>query len=358
MLKSLGPRLGLLIQSLCNRTRIQSTPSICTTSVICIHLELTRVYIIVKIMLPRLLPFPGFGCGRSVFAPSLAASKVLQGERFLQLDLLTAEAISFQSCSVQQAAEKTLSLKSSNESSLILGFSYGGYIALEVLRQAIQTRQRKKLRALILMDTRCVPDESEAERQGRLELLALAEGRDENFEEAVRLSCGNSSLAHLLDDQARHDSSSSARREQLHRALQHQCREVALKEVGQQAFCNQLRGVMSRGDTTGALRTLSCKSQPGGRAEEPEENWSDLPVLIVCGREDRTTSLERHEEMFDLVTGREMSWNNGAVDGGEESRGLRRMEVVEEAGHMLPLEKPEELARILDRFLWDAGIIV
>ena len=55
------------------------------------------------------------------------------------------------------------------------------------------------------------------------------------------------------------------------------------------------------------------------------------PTLLLCGRQDAWSPLERHEEMAGLIPG-------------------SRLEVIEEAGHMSPMERPAAVARALDHW--------
>ncbi len=57
-----------------------------------------------------------------------------------------------------------------------------------------------------------------------------------------------------------------------------------------------------------------------------------VPTLLLCGREDRLCPVERHELMLNLIPG-------------------ARLEVIEGAGHLPVLERPDETTAALGRWL-------
>jgi len=58
----------------------------------------------------------------------------------------------------------------------------------------------------------------------------------------------------------------------------------------------------------------------------------DIPVLILCGAEDRLCPIERHRLMHDLIPG-------------------SHLVVIEKAGHMPTLEQPEKTTEALKTWL-------
>ena len=56
------------------------------------------------------------------------------------------------------------------------------------------------------------------------------------------------------------------------------------------------------------------------------------PTLVMCGRQDALTPLERHEEMAARISG-------------------SRLEIVEECGHLSTMERPAETSAALARWL-------
>ena len=57
-----------------------------------------------------------------------------------------------------------------------------------------------------------------------------------------------------------------------------------------------------------------------------------MPTLVLVGREDRVTPLERGRQMATDIAN-------------------ARLEVIEDSGHMTPLEKPAEVSAALRRWL-------
>ena len=86
------------------------------------------------------------------------------------------------------------------------------------------------------------------------------------------------------------------------------------KNVGKEAFIRQQRAIMSRADSRPLLATIRC------------------PALVLCGRQDQLTPLDRHEEMAAGIKG-------------------AKLDVLEECGHMSTMEKPDQVNRALRHWL-------
>jgi pimeloyl-ACP methyl ester carboxylesterase len=171
----------------------------------------------------------------------------------------------------------------------LAGLSMGGYLALEVVRQA-----PARVRALALLDTNAHADSPER-RQARLDLIALAErGRFLGVTDAL--------LPMLVHPDRLGDA-----------ALVATVKRMA-KHVGPQAFIRQERAIMDRPDSRPHLGSIRC------------------PTLVLCGREDRLTPLESHVEMAAAIP--------GAV-----------LEVVDHCGHLSTLERPDAVNAALRRWL-------
>jgi pimeloyl-ACP methyl ester carboxylesterase len=85
-------------------------------------------------------------------------------------------------------------------------------------------------------------------------------------------------------------------------------------EVGAEGFVNETRATMARPDSRPLLVDI------------------DVPTVVIVGRQDLTTPLVRSEEMAaDIATS--------------------RLVVLEECGHMGPLERPAEVSAALRRWL-------
>ena len=87
-------------------------------------------------------------------------------------------------------------------------------------------------------------------------------------------------------------------------------------DLGVEVFLRQSQALRDRTDRTGLLRGLRVKT------------------LVLCGREDRLCPVSRHEMIHDLITG-------------------STLEVIDGAGHLPTLERPEQTNAALRRWLED-----
>jgi pimeloyl-ACP methyl ester carboxylesterase len=84
--------------------------------------------------------------------------------------------------------------------------------------------------------------------------------------------------------------------------------------TGRDGFIRQEQAIMSRGDSLPLLPTIAC------------------PTLVLCGRQDAVTPLDRHEEMAGGISG-------------------ATLEVIEDCGHLSTLERPAEVSDALRTWL-------
>src|SRR6185503_1262926 len=96
-------------------------------------------------------------------------------------------------------------------------------------------------------------------------------------------------------------------------ALTGAIRQMA-NNVGKEAFVRQQQAIMSRAESRPLLAAIKC------------------PTLVLCGRQDQLTPLDRHEEMAAGIQG-------------------AKLEVLEECGHISTMEKPGEVNRALRQWL-------
>jgi pimeloyl-ACP methyl ester carboxylesterase len=171
----------------------------------------------------------------------------------------------------------------------LAGLSMGGYIALEIMRQAPQRVAR-----LGLLDTAAGAELPEQTRK-RLDFIALADS-------GKFLSITDALLPLLMHPSRLGES-----------ALTDDVKSMA-KNIGKGAFVRQERAIMSRADSLGLLASIAC------------------PTLVLCGRQDALTPLARHEEIA-----------AGIKDA--------RLEVIEDCGHLSTLEKPAQVNAALRRWL-------
>lgn len=173
----------------------------------------------------------------------------------------------------------------------LAGLSMGGYLALEIMRQAPQ-----RVTALALLDTSARPDTEEA-TQTRQRLITMAE---KNFSAVI-----NTLMPKLLHPAHQGDP-----------AIVDAFTQMAGR-IGSAAFVRQQRAIMSRIDSRASLAAITC------------------PTLVLCGREDSITPLEVHEEMTALVP-------------------RANLTIVEHSGHLSALEQPEAVSAALQTWLQNA----
>jgi pimeloyl-ACP methyl ester carboxylesterase len=130
----------------------------------------------------------------------------------------------------------------------------GGYLALEIARLAPERVLR-----LALLDTQARTDPPEI-RERRLTQIAQAERGE--FDQVL------AQLLPLMVHAERHDD----------RALMSAVEAMA-RDAGPEVFTRQQRAIMSRSDLRPALGRIAC------------------PTLVLCGRQDALTPVDRHEEI-------------------------------------------------------------
>jgi pimeloyl-ACP methyl ester carboxylesterase len=177
----------------------------------------------------------------------------------------------------------------------VAGHSMGGRVALEMARLAPDRIER-----LALLDTGFAPRAAgaggETEARERFALLSLA--RQEGMRAmGRRWACGMVHPARL----------DTPVFEDILAMIERKTPEV---------FEAQIRALLDRPDARPVLQALRCRA------------------LLLCGRQDTWSPLERHEEMQGLVAGAELV-------------------VVEDAGHMTTMEQPQAVNQALLRWLAD-----
>ncbi|MGO1117686.1 alpha/beta fold hydrolase [Rhodovibrionaceae bacterium A322] len=171
----------------------------------------------------------------------------------------------------------------------LAALSMGGYVAFEILRQAPE-----RVTKLALLDTQA-PDDSEEVRQRRHALIDLAK--------IGKFKGVTPRLLPLLIHKSRLEDDTVTR----------PILDMA-EAVGRDAFLRQQNAILTRPDSRPTLVKIAC------------------PTLVLCGRQDALTPLVRHTEM---------------------AAGIRnsRLTVIEDCGHLPPLEQPEETWNALERWL-------
>ena len=180
-------------------------------------------------------------------------------------------------------------LEDAPERFALAGLSMGGYVSLEVMRQA-----PGRVEALALLDTSARPDTPE-QTEARLALVELA--RNGRFDEVWR-----GLLPKVVHpDRVGEPGLRSAVREMAH-------------AVGPEGFERQERAIIGRPDSRPDLPDISC------------------PTLVVCGRDDALTPPHLHEELAEGVPG-------------------AQLHQINHCGHLSTLERPETVTRTMRAWL-------
>lgn len=173
---------------------------------------------------------------------------------------------------------------------VVCGLSMGGYVAFAMLR-----RNPERIRGLILADTRATADSDEA-RANRSKLVALIEqeGMAALAERQLQPMLGRTTLErqpHLVDTVRRMMSSTPA-----------------------EGAIGALRAMAERPDSTPMLAAI------------------DVPTLVTGGAEDAITPPEVLREMAARIP-------------------RSRVEILEQAGHVCPLERPAAFNHVVTEYL-------
>lgn len=171
----------------------------------------------------------------------------------------------------------------------LCGLSMGGYVALEIMHLAPERVER-----LALLDTKAHPDSPEvtARRRGLMELARKGQFKGVT-PKLLPLLIHESRLA---DTALTADLMAQAER------------------IGLEGFLRQQKAILTRSDARPWLAGIRC------------------PTLVLCGRQDVLTPVA---DLTEIAA--------GIPDA--------RLVVIEDCGHLPPLEKPEETNRHLRRWL-------
>lgn len=197
-----------------------------------------------------------------------------------------------EAASIPEMAQRVLASVPTGPLSLA-GHSMGGRVALEIVR-----RVPERIERLALLDTGLDPlapgEAGEREREGRMALLRTAR-----------------------------ESGMRAMGRQWARGMVHPSRldsplfEAILDMIERSTpgiFEAQIGALLARPDARETFSSIGC------------------PVLLLCGRQDAWSPLSRHEQM-------------------QAMRPDSRLVVVEDAGHMAPMEQPDAVSRALRDWL-------
>jgi pimeloyl-ACP methyl ester carboxylesterase len=161
----------------------------------------------------------------------------------------------------------------------LLGLSMGGIIAMEILRQA-----KERVERVALFDTNPLAEKEDVKLRRIQQIEAVKNGK----------------LIDIMRDEMKPNYLADG---PLKKEILDLCMDMAT-DLGPEVFIDQSIALMNRPDQTEVLKS------------------TDIPALILCGREDTLCPIERHELMYDLMPDAEFV-------------------VIDGAGHMPVLEQSE-----------------
>jgi pimeloyl-ACP methyl ester carboxylesterase len=171
----------------------------------------------------------------------------------------------------------------------LAGLSMGGYIAFEILRQALA-----RVTKLALLDTTARPDAPEKAVQRRETIRVAREHGLQRVRESMQ--------PNLLHAKHLKDQSILLRLGRM------------AEQVGVDGFERQQTAIMDRVDSRPLLQEIHC------------------PTLVLCGRQDTLTPMELAQEMADGIAN-------------------SRLIVVEECGHLSAIEQPARVTDAMREWL-------
>lgn len=176
------------------------------------------------------------------------------------------------------------------ESAVICGLSMGGYIALNLIE-----RYRNRISALVLCDTQCIADSAEVKEKRYTTIKELQNGNKEKFAEGFVKNVFSNT--YFLE------------------------KENNVKLIKELIISNLTDSIIS------ALKALASRRETCFFL-----NKIDVPVLIICGSEDKLTPLDRSLYFYENIP---------------ESKFV----IIDGAGHLSNLENPFHFNKALQEFL-------
>ena len=207
-------------------------------------------------------------------------------EQYLHARIRIHHAPIFSSYSITDMAEEMINHLP--EKFTLLGFSLGGYIALELMRH-IPDRIDKLI--LINSGARAISTQGQLERDRSLDLINKGK-----FDFLINLIFKNS-IHH------------SHQQYELLTILKRMAREV-----GAQRYAQQLTAILNKPDHTELLASIQC------------------PTLLMVSRDDKVMPPERSEHMATYIENSQLIY-------------------IENCGHVAPLEQPGQVNKILSNWL-------
>jgi pimeloyl-ACP methyl ester carboxylesterase len=227
--------------------------------------------------LPVLL-VPGLNCSARVYEPQLPA--LWQFGPVQIADHRRHDSMAAIAAAVLKAAPARFAL---------VGFSMGGYIALEILRQA-----KDRVIKLALLDTAAAADRPEQTERRHHFIAMTREGKSNEREDIL--------WPFLVHESRINDEAIRTIVKEMH------------QDTGADAYIRQQTAIMGRADSRPMLRELR------------------METLIVVGDGDQLTPPVAAKEMAELIAG-------------------SQLEILPQTGHMSTLERPDRVTKLLVEWL-------
>ena len=221
---------------------------------------------------------PGMMCDERIFSPQIE-------ELSKNLEVTVADISNFSS--VSELASDVL--KKAPKSFSLLGHSMGGIVAMEIYSQ-----EPKRIEKLILMDTNPKAELDEVKLKREPQIKEVNKGK----------------LLEVMRDEMKPNYLAESENK---RSVLNVCMDMALT-LGPDVFINQSRALQSRLDQQNTIQSIK------------------IPVLIMCGSEDKLCPVERHEMMHNMISDSDLI-------------------IINNAGHMPTLEQPRETTEVLKEWL-------
>ena len=221
---------------------------------------------------------PGMMCDERIFSPQIEA--LSQNFEVTIADISNFSSVRELASDVLKKAPKIFSL---------LGHSMGGIVAMEIYSQAPD-----RIEKLILMDTNPKAELDEVKLKREPQIREVNKGK----------------LLEVMRDEMKPNYLAESENK---RSVLNVCMDMALT-LGPHVFINQSRALQSRLDQQNTIQSIK------------------IPVLILCGSEDKLCPVERHEMMHNMITDSDLK-------------------IINNAGHMPTLEQPRETTEVIKEWL-------
>ena len=221
---------------------------------------------------------PGMMCDERIFAHQIE-------ELSTDTDIYIADISKYSS--IQELASDVL--ENSPPKFFLVGHSMGGIVAMEMCSQ-----EPDRIEKLVIMDSNPKPELEETKIKREPQIRNVISGN----------------LAQVMKEEMKPNYLADSYKQ---KDILNTCMEMALT-LGPEVFVRQSRALQSRDDQQSTLKDL------------------DIPVLIMCGSDDKLCSLEKHELMHNIIND-------------------SKLEVVMDAGHMPTLEQPQKTTEVIKSWL-------